>query len=181
MLGPGVMSEMMERPLRRIMIIGGAASGKSTLARQLGECLHLPVTHLDAVFWQPGWVEPERDPFNAKVREIIAREDWVIEGNYSATWPERAARADLILFLDVPTATRVMRAVRRSLGNLGKPRPDMAPGCVEKFDPAFIKWVAGYRWGGRAKALSLISDPQFRDKSRHLRRRDIPGFLDRLT
>lgn len=36
------------------MIIGSGGAGKSTLARQLGTVLGLPVIHLDAIHWQPG-------------------------------------------------------------------------------------------------------------------------------
>ncbi|RFB05859.1 DNA topology modulation protein FlaR [Parvularcula marina] len=167
--------------LHRIMIIGGAGAGKSTLARQIGERLSLPVIHLDAVFWQPGWVEPDRDTFNENVRRIIEDESWVIEGNYSATWPERAARADLIVFLDVSTGRRIYRAIHRSLTNYGKTRQDMAPGCVEKFDPAFIKWVADYRWRGRPKTLRLLEDPVVADKAFTLRNKDdVSNFLATL-
>ena len=41
--------------MKRIMIIGCGGAGKSTLARQLGEKLNLPVVHLDKLFWLPGW------------------------------------------------------------------------------------------------------------------------------
>ena len=47
--------------MQRIAIVGPAGSGKSTLARQLGDVLDLPVVHLDALFWQPGWREPSRE------------------------------------------------------------------------------------------------------------------------
>ena len=35
--------------MKRIIIIGSGGAGKSTLARQLGERLHLDVYHLDAL------------------------------------------------------------------------------------------------------------------------------------
>lgn len=41
----------------KIMIIGSSGSGKSTFSRELGEFLKLPVYHLDAFFWRPGWVQ----------------------------------------------------------------------------------------------------------------------------
>ena len=42
---------------KRIVIVGCPGAGKSTLAIQLGELLHIPVFHLDQLWWRPGWVE----------------------------------------------------------------------------------------------------------------------------
>ncbi|MDE3161252.1 MAG: hypothetical protein KGM92_21000 [Acidobacteriota bacterium] len=40
--------------MKRVVILGPGASGKSTLALRLGEITALPVIELDKVFWQPG-------------------------------------------------------------------------------------------------------------------------------
>ena len=53
--------------MERVLIIGCSGAGKSTLARKLGEKTGLPVVHLDALFWEPGWVESSRDVFDAKL------------------------------------------------------------------------------------------------------------------
>ncbi len=47
--------------MKRLAIVGCAGAGKSTLARLLGQILGLPVFHLDALFWRPGWVETPLD------------------------------------------------------------------------------------------------------------------------
>ena len=167
--------------LHRIMIIGGAGSGKSTLARRLGEIHDLPVHHLDAVFWQPGWVEPDRAEFNARVMDIIHTDYWVIEGNYSSTWPERAERADLIIFLDISAPRRLYRALKRYWTYRGRERADIAPGCPEKFDWSFAQWILTYFQHGRPKALAQIANTAFSKKSVHLRHRDVAGFLDRCA
>lgn len=164
--------------LRRIMIIGGPGSGKSTLARRIGERTDLPITHLDAVFWQPGWIEPDKAEFNDRVREIIAEDRWVIEGGYSGTYPERATRADLIIFLEVAMPVRLFRTIKRSIQYYGKSRPDLSEGCAEKLDPSFIHWVATWRWHSRPKSLRLIGDPAFKEKSILLRTRDLYSFLE---
>ncbi|MGI4789951.1 MAG: hypothetical protein ACRYFS_14005 [Janthinobacterium lividum] len=40
--------------MKRAAVIGPGGAGKSTLARQMGEKLALPVVHLDVVYWHEG-------------------------------------------------------------------------------------------------------------------------------
>jgi adenylate kinase family enzyme len=54
--------------MKRILIIGCGGAGKSTLARQLGDKLGLPVVHLDKLFWHPGWVESSKEEIDEKIR-----------------------------------------------------------------------------------------------------------------
>lgn len=41
--------------MKRIVIVGCGGSGKSTLARQLATILDLPLTHLDAIYYDQDW------------------------------------------------------------------------------------------------------------------------------
>jgi adenylate kinase family enzyme len=43
--------------MKRVVILGRGASGKSTLARRLGNITGLPVIELDKIFWQAGLIE----------------------------------------------------------------------------------------------------------------------------
>ena len=45
-----------ENKMKRIMIIGSGGSGKSTFSSKLSEVLGLPLYHLDAYYWKPGWI-----------------------------------------------------------------------------------------------------------------------------
>ena len=55
-------------------MIGCGGAGKSTLARRLGELTGLPVVHLDALYWRPGWVPTPDDEWRALQAEVVARE-----------------------------------------------------------------------------------------------------------
>ena len=142
--------------MRRVMIIGGPGSGKSTLARRVGEKLGLQVTHLDAIYWKPGWVFSEQDEVAPKLADLYAQDAWVIEGNYSATWIARRDRADALVFLDVPTWLRFWRVLRRSVTSWGQVRPDMPEGCPEQIDLGFFQFVLGYGLRRRQKALKFL-------------------------
>ncbi|MEA2913074.1 MAG: hypothetical protein QOJ15_5155 [Bradyrhizobium sp.] len=48
--------------MARIVVIGNAAGGKSTLARRLAHGRDLPLVEVDRLLWQPGWqLTPEPD------------------------------------------------------------------------------------------------------------------------
>jgi adenylate kinase family enzyme len=137
------MTDLLSNP-RRIVIFGNAGSGKSTLAQRVGVALDLPVVHLDALFWQPNWVEPEREQFRLRVTEAAKGERWVMEGNYySRTADIRLPRSDLVIRLDMPRALCASRVIRRSV--IGGDRPDLAPGCHEKINGAYFAFLR-YVW-----------------------------------
>jgi adenylate kinase family enzyme len=142
--------------MQRIMIIGAPGSGKSTLAVTLGARLGLPIVHFDQIFWTPGWVERPKAEQVVLAHEIEARAAWVCEGNFTRTWPSRAARADLVLWLDLPLALRLWRIVKRWARWRGRPRPDMAPGCPERLDPEFLWYVLTTGPSFRRKAAALM-------------------------
>jgi adenylate kinase family enzyme len=142
--------------MRRVVILGSGGSGKTTLASELGRRTGLAVIHLDRHFWHPGWVETPRDEWRARQRELFAGDEWIADGNYSATLDERLPRADTVVFCDFPTWRTLARAVRRSVANRG--RAVQADGCPERLDPQFLWWVACYRARTRPTVLRAIAE-----------------------
>ena len=116
--------------MRRINILGSAGSGKSTLALRLGEKLHLPIIHLDRLFWEPGWQKTDKAVFRQRVEQAVSGEAWICEGNYaSQTFALRMPRAELTVWLDTPRLICALRIARRSMRTLD--RPDLPAGCRE--------------------------------------------------
>jgi adenylate kinase family enzyme len=142
--------------MKRILVIGSGGSGKSTVATKLGDLLNLEVIHLDKFFWKSGWVEPPRDEWLKTVTELVDRDSWIIDGNYSGTLELRMQRCDTIIFLDLSRLVCLWRIVKRNLQYRRGGRPDIAEGCVEKFDPKFVSWVWNYSRRSRPRVLELI-------------------------
>lgn len=143
--------------MRRVMVIGGPGSGKTTFAHELGRLSGLPVISLDAIYWQAGWTQrPVREADNL-ARRAAEGNAWIIEGNYAATFPERLQRADTLVFLDLGTVRRLFRVVARTVRHFGRVRPHMAAGCPERFSWGFLKWVAHYSRRGRLRTLAMIA------------------------
>lgn len=143
--------------MQRILVIGSSGTGKSTLAREMGERLALPVIHLDREYWRPGWVAPQPDAWRAQVVNLVAHEAWVMDGNYSGTFAIRVPRAHAIVWLDLPRYIYFPRAVWRLVKNYGRVRNDIAPGCPERFDWDFLaNWVWTYPTRSRPRTLELF-------------------------
>ena len=144
------------RTRKRILVVGSGGAGKSTLARDLGTRLNLPVVHLDRVFWKPGWVEPTDAEFDARLNEALLAPRWIMDGNFSRTLPRRLEFADAAIFLDYPRWVCLWRVLTRVWQSRGTVRPDMADGCPEHFDPVFLRWVWDFRKRSRGKVVDAL-------------------------
>jgi adenylate kinase family enzyme len=99
--------------MARIVILGCAGSGKTTLARQLGEHTGAPVICLDAI-WQPEWEEKDVPTFRALIKEAHASEEWISDGNFAAaSFDIRLARATLVVWLERSRLYCAWRAIIR--------------------------------------------------------------------
>ncbi|ANU24411.1 topology modulation protein [Planococcus donghaensis] len=128
--------------MNRIMVLGVSAGvGKSSFARKLSEQTAIPVYHLDAYFWKPGWVESSEKEFSTKQRKLVEKEHWIIEGNYSSTYDIRQKRADTIIYLELPLIVCLYRVVKRRIMYHGTTRPDLGVGCPEKLDKGFLTFI----------------------------------------
>ncbi len=136
-------------------MIGAPGAGKSTAARALAEYLPLPLHHLDRLYWRPGWQPTPPDEWQAVQRALVQAPRWIIDGNYGDTLGIRLARAEAVLFLDLPAPVCIRRVLWRSLRLHGQVRQDLGEGCPEHFDPEFLRFVARFRRHVRPQLLAL--------------------------
>ncbi len=133
---------MMPPPFNRVVVIGSSGAGKSTFARKLGARTGLPVTHIDQLFWQSGWVPTPTAHYRERLAEVVAQDRWIIEGVNASTLDLRLPRADLLIWLERGRLACLTRVARRVTGSYGRVRPDMAPGCPEGLpDAAFLAYI----------------------------------------
>jgi hypothetical protein len=102
--------------MKRVVILGRGASGKSTLARRLGEITGLPVIELDKVFWRPGLAPMPRDEWKLVQEKLVAKDAWIMDGDLGPcdAAEVRLRAADTIVLLDFSLLRCAWRALRRS-------------------------------------------------------------------
>ena len=164
----------------KIVILGYSGRSKSTTARTLGQKLGLPVLFLDTVQFLENWRVRPVNQSKAIVADFMAtNESWIIDGNYSAFHQQqRFEQADMIVFFNFNRFTCFCRALGRYLKYKGTTRPDMAPGCNEKFDFEFMKWILkDGRTKKKKKAYSEMCK-KYADKVVIIRnQKDLDNFL----
>ena len=166
--------------MERILVIGCGGAGKSTLARQLGEKLNLPVVHLDRLYWKPGWVQESREEFDRKLSLELDKGRWILDGNFNRTMPQRMAKCDTVIYLDFPRMTCLLGVMKRILTTYGKVRPDMGDGCPERFDLEFLQWVWNYNKNNREQIYRLLDGANHAQKIILKNRRMVKTFLKNL-
>ncbi|RDW19835.1 DNA topology modulation protein [Oceanobacillus chungangensis] len=149
--------------MKKILILGGSGAGKSTLAKNLGSTLNIPVYHLDAIYWQPGWQPLDREIFITKQSKISKEENWIMDGNYGATIDSRLELADTVIVLHYSTIRYLYGIIKRRIQYRNKTRSDMGKDCPEKIDWEFFNWVM--RFNRNQTPLIYQKLRQFHDKT----------------
>lgn len=124
--------------MKKISIIGSCGAGKSTFAKKLSEKLNLPLISLDTCYWKPGWVRTPRDEWRPKVKELVNRDEWVMEGNYQNTFDIKFPASDVIIVLDINRFVCFWRIWKR---RILKNRADKLDFCEEQITFRLMWWV----------------------------------------
>src|SRR5437016_5668383 len=144
--------------MKKILVIGPGGAGKTTFANQLGEILGIGVIHLDSLYWKAGWVEPPKLEWAATLAEVLARNAWIMDGNYSGSLWLRLDASDAVVFLDLPRLVCIWRVLKRAARYRNTTRPDMAEGCPERLSIDFLVWIWNYPKRTRPKIVNLLQE-----------------------
>ena len=121
--------------MTRIVVIGNAGGGKSTLARKLAERRGLKHVEIDRLLWQDGWVLTPEDVYARQHRDIIEQDEWVIDGlGRQNSIAERLARATEIILIDMPLWMHFWLAAERQIA-WASGKLEHAPGGIAQMPP----------------------------------------------
>ena len=142
------------RNTNKISIIGGPGTGKSTLAKNLGKELNLPICHIDAIHHLKNWEIRDKKERDKIILEKIKEQKWIIDGTYKDTLNQRIKASDLIIFLDYSTLAKLKGVLSRYFKYRGKEIPEI-PGCIEKVNLYIIK--CALKWN-KTKRCNVVKE-----------------------
>ena len=152
---------MLEKEIKKIAIIGGPGTGKTTLAKNFSNELNLPVYHLDAIDHLENWKKRDKAERDKIILEKIAEPQWVIDGTYKNTLEQRIKDANMVIFLKYSWMARLKGILSRYFKLKGKEREEM-PGCKEKLEWKFVKFTLNWN----KKYLKFVNEllEKYKDK-----------------
>jgi adenylate kinase family enzyme len=153
----------------RVSVVGNSGSGKSTLAQALANELGVPHIELDAIFHQPGWRPLPATEFLARVEAVTASGGWVVDGNYSTVRGLVWARADTVVWLDVPRPAVMRQLIWRTMRRAAL-RAELWNGNRERWrnlfardpDQSVIVWAWQRHSVYQARYTAATTDPAWR-------------------
>jgi hypothetical protein len=97
--------------VKKVAVFGNAGGGKSTVARRLAALTGLPLHVIDMM--------PGGEEFRKAHGELLQRDAWIIDGfgGVQPAW-ERFARADTLVYLDLPLFSHFLGVTRRMVKGL---------------------------------------------------------------
>lgn len=125
----------------KVMIIGSPGAGKSTFARKLRDVTNLPLYYLDRLWHRPDRTNISKEEFDMRLKEIVQRDRWIIDGNYQRTLEIRLKECDTVFLLDFPTEV-CLAGARERIGTQREDLPWME--SESELDPEFKEWIIGF-------------------------------------
>ena len=151
---------------QRISIVGTSGSGKTTLARQVSQCLAIPHIELDALHWEPNWIEVPNHVMRDRVSQALScGENWVVDGNYSQVRDIVWSQAKTVVWLDYSLPVIMSRLVRRTYQRLVT-REEICNGNRETWQTTFSRdsillWALQTYRKKRKEYPMLLNKPEY--------------------
>lgn len=159
--------------MKKVIIIGCPGAGKSTFARKLKDRTGLPLFYLDMIWHKADGTNISRDEFDEKLKGIMEKEQWILDGNYIRTLEMRLKECDTVFLLDYPLELCLEGASSR----IGKERPDM-PWVEAEFDQEFRQFIVDFPKDSLPKIYEILKKYE-KEKELHIfrKREDAEEYL----
>lgn len=162
--------------MKKVIVIGCPGAGKSMFSRELHNKTKLPLFHLDLLNWNSDSTTVSKELFRERLKKVLSRESYIIDGNYGSTMELRIKECDTVFFLDYPVEVCIEGVFQRK----GKKRSDM-PWIESEDDEEFLEFIRSFNKDSRPKVLELLK--KYNDKDIYIfeSRKEADDFLTELT
>ena len=137
--------------MKRVIVIGCPGSGKTTFAEKLNKIPGLTLYYLDAIWHKPDKTHIPREEFDRRLLEILATDEWIIDGEYGRTVEMRLKECDTVFLFDLPAEVCLQGVTNR----LGKKRYEM-PWIEKELDPEFETYIKNFANDSLPRLYELI-------------------------
>lgn len=151
----------------RIVVVGTTSSGKSTLAEQVAKRIGSDFIELDALHWEPNWVEAPDEVFRKRVEAATSSKVWVAAGNYHVVRNIVWSRAQAIIWLDYPFNVVLWRLLTRTIRR-SVTKEKLFSDNVENFwthlkvwsQDSLFNWLFKTYWRRKQEYPKLFAQPE---------------------
>lgn len=130
--------------MQRIIIMGCPGSGKTYVAKELGEKLDISVIYLDKLWRGKEGSHISKAEFDARMEKALSLDSWIMDGDFSRTMEARLKKCDTILYLNLPRWLCLWKLFRRAWAGR------KVPGG-EKLTKEKVQYVWNYRKKNRIR------------------------------
>lgn len=162
----------------RIVILGNSGSGKTHLARRLGQELGVALIHLDDLFWARGGYNHKRpaEEVQQDISNRVQARTWIVEGVFGDLAQGFLPRAQSLIWLDLDWETCSRSLLERGSESARWLEPELA----EQSFNALCTWAGEYwtRTGTRSHEGHAAIFGEFPGlRLRFERRSDVDRFM----
>lgn len=129
----------MRNKMLKVIIVGCPGSGKSTFAKKLSNIVNIPLYHLDMIKWSADKTTISKEEFDEKLKNILKKDKWIVDGNYQRTLEMRLKECDTMFLLDFSLEECILGAKSR----IGTKRSDF-PWIEENLDEEFKQVIIDF-------------------------------------
>ena len=153
--------------MKRIIVIGSIASGKTYLAKIISEKFSIPYTDIDDLYWLPGWTRRPKDELYELARQAVSDQKWVLSGNNSGIRSMIFANADTVIWMDIPFRICLWRCFKRAIGNLVN-HDELCNGNYESLGRLFFSrysillWLVTTYAKRKKTCLEIMRNPEYK-------------------
>ena len=145
--------------LRRIVIVGCPAAGKSTLATQLGVALAIPVVRRDDLG------ELGSASYRDAIMKMVATPAWILDGPPFFEEDTVYAAADMILWLDTPKSSVFWWGLKRAFAE-SRGGDSLMHALHRTGGPVYAMYAFASR---RAHFTEVFANPAYKGKVGHIK------------